>query len=205
MYTILRNAALLSSKYFGLQPVRSQIHTLIKQHRLYAVFPGKTMPSPFVSTVVSRNASHGRTIPKRVSDYMSRVFFDNVHFYIMLGLIPSFLLVFFVNSFIGPAELTDIPEDYEPRYWEYHKHPITRFIAKYICEHPQKLYESTLAELDEFRFTKELVDEERWFRKSQLEKGDFRGWYFIPVNPTGVNSSFERLTKDQEAGQLVSR
>lgn len=45
----------------------------------------------------------------------------NQHFYIMLGLVPSLLLIFFVNLFIGPAELTDIPEDYEPRHWEYHK------------------------------------------------------------------------------------
>ncbi|VDP26054.1 unnamed protein product [Schistosoma margrebowiei] len=56
-----------------------------------------------------------------------------------------------------------------------------------------------------FHFHLFLSDEERWFRKSQLEKGDFRAWYFVPVNPTGVNRSFERLMKDQEAGQLVSR
>ncbi|CAH8651253.1 unnamed protein product [Schistosoma intercalatum] len=205
MYTVLRNVALLSSKHIGLQPLCSQTHTLIKQHRLYVVLPGKIIPLPLVSTVISRNASHERKMPKRVSDFMSRVFFDSVHFYIMLGLVPSLLLIFFVNLFIGPAELTDIPEDYEPRHWEYHKHPITRFIAKYMCEHPQKLYESSLAELDEVRYTKELVDEERWFRKSQLEKGDFRAWYFVPVNPTGINRSFERLMKDQEAGQLVSR
>lgn len=39
----------------------------------------------------------------------------------MLGAVPCLLLVFFVNLFVGPAELTDIPEEYEPRYWEYHK------------------------------------------------------------------------------------
>ncbi|CAH8563219.1 unnamed protein product [Schistosoma turkestanicum] len=205
MYPVFRSASLLHVKHIGPYYVCLQTHTLTKQYGFSTVFPRRIIPSPLVSTIISRNAGHGRRLPKMVSEYLPRVLFDSLHFYIMLGLVPTLFLIFIVNVFIGPAELTDIPEDYEPRYWEYYKHPITRFIVKYMCQHPQKVYESSLAEMDEFRIRRELVDEERWFRKSQLEEGDFRGWYFIPVNPTGVNRSFSRLMRDQESAQLASR
>ncbi|CAH8662648.1 unnamed protein product [Heterobilharzia americana] len=111
-----------------------------------------------------------------------------MHFYLMLGLVPVLLLAFLVNVFVGPAELTDIPEDYEPRHWEYHK-----------------VYETTVGCYEEIRAAKKAKEEQIWFRKSQLEYGDYRGWYFVPVNPVGVNRSFKKLKDDEEAAQFVSR
>jgi len=46
---------------------------------------------------------------------------DMVHFYVMLGVIPVGLLVFYTNVFIGPATLSPIPENYSPKHWEYHR------------------------------------------------------------------------------------
>ncbi|GAA49230.1 NADH dehydrogenase (ubiquinone) 1 beta subcomplex 5, partial [Clonorchis sinensis] len=127
------------------------------------------------------------------------------HFYAMLGLVPCLVLVFLVNVFVGPAELTDIPEGYEPRHWEYHKHPISRFIAKYMSPHPQKTYESFLGQLDDIREQKELIFEDRWLRSSDRTYGDYRGWYFIPANPAGVIRARKELELDQEIGEHVSR
>ncbi|KAK4475096.1 hypothetical protein MN116_002186 [Schistosoma mekongi] len=205
MYPFLRSVALLTIGHINPQFIPLRGHALVKHCGICAFANTKTTLLPLVSTLISRNSSQKRTIPKRGSDYMLRVFVDRMHFYFMLGLIPSFIFIFIVNVFIGPAELTDIPEGYEPYHWEYHRHPISRFIAKYMTIHPQKAYEVTLANLDDLRISKELSEEERWFRNSQLEHGDFRGWYFVPVNPTGVNRAFEKLLQDQEAGQLVSR
>lgn len=44
---------------------------------------------------------------------------DLLHFYLMLGIIPCGLGVLYANVFIGPATLQEIPEGYEPKYWEY--------------------------------------------------------------------------------------
>jgi NADH dehydrogenase (ubiquinone) 1 beta subcomplex subunit 5 len=46
--------------------------------------------------------------------------------------------------FVGPATLTEIPDGYEPRYYEYHKNPIKRFLAQYFFDIPEKAYEEHL-------------------------------------------------------------
>lgn len=66
-------------------------------------------------------------------------FKDMFHYYLMVGLIPVGAIIFYTNVFIGPAQLTPIPEGYEPKHWEYHRHPITRFIARYIHSSPQQV------------------------------------------------------------------
>lgn len=48
-------------------------------------------------------------------------FKDLLHYYVFLGLIPITAVVMYCNIFIGPAQLEEIPEGYEPKHWEYHK------------------------------------------------------------------------------------
>lgn len=67
----------------------------------------------------------------------------------MVGAIPCLSIVFLTNVFIGPATLTEIPEGYTPQHWECHKHPITRFIAKYFHPSPQEVYEKKMDRLYE--------------------------------------------------------
>lgn len=62
-----------------------------------------------------------------------------LHLYVMVGLIPVTAIIFCANVFIGPAQLTPIPEGCNPKHWEYHRHPITRFIARYIHNSPQQV------------------------------------------------------------------
>lgn len=68
-------------------------------------------------------------------------FKDSLHFFVMLGVIPSTALILYTNIFIGPATLSETPSDYEPKHWEYHRHPITRFLARYLYPSPQQDYE----------------------------------------------------------------
>lgn len=46
---------------------------------------------------------------------------DLIHFYFMLGVIPMSLVIFYANVYIGPAKLVELPKDYVPKHWEYHK------------------------------------------------------------------------------------
>lgn len=116
--------------------------------------------------------SEHRVFPLQPSRFVWNNFKDLVHLYAMIGIIPLTIVITYCNVFIGPATLTEIPEGYTPKYWEYHRviiidyfsskflvnrieiqtfgffqHPITRFLAKYITANPQQEYEKYLAHL----------------------------------------------------------
>merc|ERR1712018_1049446 len=69
----------------------------------------------------------GYSVPIRPSRWVYDKFKDDVHFYFMIAAIPIGMTVAAINLFVGPGELTPIPEGYVPREEEYHRNPITRF------------------------------------------------------------------------------
>lgn len=73
-----------------------------------------------VLTELLRNMSGHHNMAIKPSRWQWNRFKDFFHFYLMLGLIPSTLLVLYVNLFIGPAKLAEIPEGYIPEPYEYH-------------------------------------------------------------------------------------
>lgn len=64
--------------------------------------------------------------------YQWHKFKDALHFYLMVGLLPVGALITYVNIFIGPAQLTPIPEDYTPKHWEYHR--VSAFVLLFMVE-----------------------------------------------------------------------
>lgn len=70
-----------------------------------------------------RNMSGGgkRIFHITPSRFQYTKFKDDLHFYITLGVVPLGLLILYCNIFIGPATLTEIPEGYEPKNYEYYK------------------------------------------------------------------------------------
>lgn len=51
-------------------------------------------------------------------------------------------------------ELIEVPDGYEPRHWEYEKHPISRFMSKYCYVPPER-------EQEVFMGLREYVSEDR--------------------------------------------
>ncbi|XP_033764074.1 NADH dehydrogenase [ubiquinone] 1 beta subcomplex subunit 5, mitochondrial-like [Pecten maximus] len=129
--------------------------------------------------VMSTRGGAGRSMVLRPGIYLDRMWRDSVHFFILLGTIPVLTLATLANLFLTHGELTDLPEDRVPQTWEYHQHPITRFIAKNIVRSPEKLYETHMAMMYEQDQKRKLRKLDAQVKRVMLDRQDVRGWYFF--------------------------
>merc|ERR1711976_32778 len=140
-----------------------------------------------------RHGGGPRKIDMEPSRYEWTQMKDDLHLFFTMGLLPLGLLITYVNLVHGEAELADIPEDYEPKYWEYYKHPISRFLSKYIYGPPERDYEKMLHYLNVETNKRQLREWEKEIKAVMAEKGDAKGWYYYPTNHQSVYRSREVL------------
>ncbi|XP_047992752.1 NADH dehydrogenase [ubiquinone] 1 beta subcomplex subunit 5, mitochondrial [Leguminivora glycinivorella] len=122
-----------------------------------------------------------QTMPLQPSRWQYIKFKDMFHYYTLIGLIPVGLIIFYTNVFIGPAQLEPIPEGYNPKHWEYHRHPITRFIARYIHSSPQQEYEKFMHWIDEEQQKVKLRALEKEIQAKMAERQDYQAFYYRPM------------------------
>ncbi|XP_070562008.1 NADH dehydrogenase [ubiquinone] 1 beta subcomplex subunit 5, mitochondrial-like [Ptychodera flava] len=141
-------------------------------------------PKGTIGSIITRQMAGGPyNKPKftiRPSKYSDRRFLDLFKHYVLLTAVPSAIVITYINIFIGEAEFAETPEDYEPKHWEYHQHPITRWIAKYITGNPQKDYEKMMDFLDIEMEKKTLREQEKQVRRLMRQRGDGH-WYYYPT------------------------
>ncbi|XP_064642184.1 NADH dehydrogenase [ubiquinone] 1 beta subcomplex subunit 5, mitochondrial-like [Lineus longissimus] len=133
-----------------------------------------------------RRMASGRTMQVMPSNHEVKLFKDHVHFYVLLGAIPLGLIIFCANVFVGKATLSEIPDGYEPKGWEYYRHPIERWFARYCYEDMELSYERLMHKInyeDQKRKGRLL---ERKVKNLMSERGDYKGWYYIPVSDRRV-------------------
>jgi len=125
---------------------------------------------------------HGRKMVVKVSEYHKRRFLDELHYQICLCALPFVAIIIYANVFVGQATLTEIPEDYEPEHWEYFKHPIQRFFAKYF-EHPEPvLYEIVMSRHHQQILEMEKIEWEKKVIELMRERQDYKAWYYFPAD-----------------------
>jgi NADH dehydrogenase (ubiquinone) 1 beta subcomplex subunit 5 len=145
---------------------------------------------------------HKRTIQIIPTRYEWTKFKDHMNFYILLGIIPIGIIIGATNIFIGPAELIDIPEDYEPKYWEYYRHPISRFIARNLLTSEEKLYERHLHFMANEMERIEMRKLEEKVKLLISTRHDYKRWYYIPKleEPVHITREFEEYN-EEHSGQ----
>ncbi|XP_050692217.1 NADH dehydrogenase [ubiquinone] 1 beta subcomplex subunit 5, mitochondrial-like [Eriocheir sinensis] len=154
---------------------------------------------PAATTIVQRSMGGGpRTMNITASRWQWHKFKDLLHYYFMLGAIPCTAIAFAVNVFIGPAELAPIPEGYTPKHWEYHAHPISRFLARYVCSSHQMDYEKYLHYMYEENEMKEMRRIEAKVKDLMATRLDSQAHYYRPILTKYhkmVKEEYEKVTE----------
>lgn len=113
------------------------------------------------------------------SNYQWKKFKDTCHFYFLLGAIPTSVVVAIIGIRSNP-ELSEVPEGYEPRHWEYYKHPISRWTAKYLYRPHEMDHEMLMALLEDESENMMLRSVAIKADKVMSFYGDHRSEYFRP-------------------------
>lgn len=137
--------------------------------------------APF-RNMASDHHHHPKVFHVTPSRFNYTQFKDDFHFYAMLGIIPLGTIIFLVNIYVGPAELAETPEGYEPKHWEYYQNPIKRFFARYFQPPEEQEYEKHLHLLQEEMDRVEWRVNWKKVRKLMAERGDYKGPFFIPTD-----------------------
>ncbi|KAK6177508.1 hypothetical protein SNE40_015598 [Patella caerulea] len=178
----------------GMSLLRPVLHRTIRASLIQQWQNGTLrLPSLSAQTALVRGmASHGPPkIPMQASRYEWNGFKDDLNLFLWIGLLPIGIVIAYANMAVGPAELRDIPEGYEPKHWEYHKGPIQRWFAKNIYNDPEKEYEKICNAF--YHEGEELKMKKLEARMMDLmqTRADYKGWYYFPVDKNKVDRGRE--------------
>lgn len=87
--------------------------------------------------------------------------------------------------------MRDIPEGYEPKEWEYERHPITRFFLKYIMTDYRSKYELDLAYLAKENEKYMLRKIEKRVKELMSTKSDYASWFYKPATAGYIRNKRE--------------
>lgn len=129
--------------------------------------------------IVTKRWSGHDTMVIEPSSYQWKKFKDACHFYFLMGTIPITVIISIISVRSNP-ELSEIPEGYEPRHWEYYKHPLTRFTARYLFQTAELDHEMSMALCEDESENNMLKRVTRKADRVMKFYNDHRSQYFRP-------------------------
>lgn len=154
----------------------------------------------FCFAVIVRGG-HDKHFVVEPSRFQWHKFKDLVHYYVLVGAIPCLAVVFYSNVFIGPATLTEPPPGYQPKHWEYHRHPITRWLSRYWYSPPQQEYEKMCHAIAQEHDKARIRLLERDIKEKMAEKSDYEAYYYRPV--TAKYHRYQKSVTEKQESDLM--
>ncbi|XP_078725996.1 NADH dehydrogenase [ubiquinone] 1 beta subcomplex subunit 5, mitochondrial-like [Lampetra fluviatilis] len=127
--------------------------------------------------------------------YFDNRFLNLTVFYLALTGVPAAIIITYINVFVGEAKLAEIPEGYIPENYEYHKHPITRWIVKHVLDPPEKNYEKDMHLIGKEMEKSHHYAIEAKARRLMRDRGD-GPWSIMPVQDPTVIIRHHKATPD---------
>uniref|UniRef100_A0A4Y7M9Q9 NADH dehydrogenase [ubiquinone] 1 beta subcomplex subunit 5, mitochondrial n=1 Tax=Daphnia longispina TaxID=42846 RepID=A0A4Y7M9Q9_9CRUS len=149
---------------------------------------------------VVRQMSGHQTMHIKPSKWSWNRFKDLLNFYVLLGVIPATAVITYINLFIGPARLAEIPEGYVPEAHEYYAHPITRWMAKHVKRSYQQEYEVMCQHVYEVEYTQKLRKAEKRIKQKMEENQDTQAYFYEPVTARNERNSKRNHDRAPEDG-----
>jgi NADH dehydrogenase (ubiquinone) 1 beta subcomplex subunit 5 len=153
-------------------------------------------------TVIARDMSGARKFIIHPPRFVWRRFKKDAHFFICLGVIPLTLVTVYANLVVGPAELAEIPEGYYPKEWEYYQNPVSRFLIRYVQDHPQKGYEQVLQLMHEEADSIRIRRLHAKVEALQAERMDYQGYLFAKGPTTKYLEQHRESTQEMQEERI---
>lgn len=134
--------------------------------------------SKIVQKTAKRQSGHN-VMEIKPSNYEWKYLKNAAHFWFLLGAVPMSVIATIINIRANP-ELTEIPEGYEPRHWEYYKHPVSRFLAKYFYVPMELEHEMFMSFADLTSENQIMQDIKNNVERVMRFHNDHRSRYFRP-------------------------
>lgn len=113
------------------------------------------------------------------TNFVWKKFKDTLHFYTLLGGIPAAVIISIISVRANP-ELTEVPDGYEPRHWEYYRHPIARFVARYVFYPPELEDEMVMHATEDVSENAIVRSVQNKVEEAMRFYNDHRSSYFTP-------------------------
>lgn len=127
----------------------------------------------------TRSSGHDHRFVIHPSDWSWKKYKDIFNLYFLVAAIPLGLFSTYCNIVFGPAVLSETPEGYVPKNYEYERSPVTRRFMRWMHE-PQDSYEQTIHILNREQETVMLLKMEDRVKNLMNMRNDYQAWYYAP-------------------------